>query len=163
MLVAHGQQREKDLEKNIINFMEGHFNVLVCTTIIESGVDMPNVNTILVNDADRFGLAQLYQLRGRVGRSNIQSHSYFFVNGIASITKDAKQRLDILSTHNDLGMGFKIAQFDLELRGAGNILGADQSGRINDIGYELYMNLLKDEVEHQRGTSSKSQATRRQS
>ena len=85
ILVAHGQQKEKELEKNIINFMEGHFNVLVCTTIIESGVDMPNVNTILVNNADRFGLAQLYQLRGRVGRSNIQSFAYFFVSALGAI------------------------------------------------------------------------------
>ena len=94
ILVAHGQQKEKELEKNIINFMEGHFNVLVCMTIIESGVDMPNVNTILVNNADRFGLAQLYQLRGRVGRSNIQSFGYFS-GSLGAISRDARQRLDI--------------------------------------------------------------------
>ena len=95
-------------------------------------------------------------MRGRVGRSHIQSHAYFFVNGLKTISNDARQRLEILTTHNDLGMGFKIAQYDLELRGAGNILGSDQSGRINDIGYELDMNLLKDEVEQQRGAQSKS-------
>ena len=87
--------------------MEGHFNVLVCTTIIESGVDMPNVNTILINNSDRFGLAQLYQLSGRVGRSNIQSHAYFFVNGLKTISNDARQRLEILTTHNDLVWALK--------------------------------------------------------
>ena len=151
--VAHGRQKEKELEKNIIDFLDGKFNVLVCTTIIESGVDMPTVNTIIVNKADRFGLAQLYQLRGRVGRSNIQSYAYFFVDSKSTVTAEARQRLDILTSHNELGMGFKIAQYDLELRGAGNILGSNQSGRINEIGYELYMNLLKEEVEKLKGNS----------
>ena len=149
--IAHGQMSESELETVIIDFLEQKFSVLLCTTIIESGVDMPNVNTIIVNQADRFGLAQLYQMRGRVGRSNRQSYAYFVTRSLASVSVEAEQRLQVLAAHQELGSGFYIASYDLELRGAGDLLGSAQSGQINEVGLELYTQLLDDEVRKARG------------
>ncbi len=144
--VAHGQMAERELEKVILAFLDHNFSVLICTTIIESGIDMPNVNTILINQAERFGLAQLYQMRGRVGRSSRQSFAYFLTTGSVVRNVTAQQRLEVLAAHQDLGAGFQVASYDLELRGAGDLLGADQSGRVNDIGIDLYMELLEQEI-----------------
>lgn len=149
--VAHGQMKENNVEATIVDFVQQKYSVLVCTTIIESGIDMPNVNTIIVNDSDRFGLAQLYQMRGRVGRSTRQSYAYFFTKSPLASNEDARRRLEILATHQDLGVGFQIASYDLELRGTGNILGGQQSGHMDDIGYELYLDMLEKEMALQRG------------
>lgn len=149
--VAHGQMKESNVESTIVDFIQQKYSVLVCTTIIESGIDMPNVNTIIVNDADRFGLAQLYQMRGRVGRSTRQSYAYFLTKTQLASNEDARRRLEILATHQDLGVGFQIASYDLELRGTGNILGGQQSGHMDDIGYELYLDMLEKEMALQRG------------
>lgn len=144
--VGHGQMAERELEKVILNFLDHKFSVLVCTTIIESGIDMPNVNTILINQAERYGLAQLYQMRGRVGRSSRQSYAYFLTSGSIGRNLEAQQRLEVLAAHQELGAGFQVASYDLEMRGAGDLLGADQSGRVNDIGIDLYMELLEQEI-----------------
>jgi len=151
MTVAHGQMKENTVETTIVDFIQQKYSVLVCTTIIESGIDMPNVNTIIVNDADRFGLAQLYQMRGRVGRSTRQSYAYFLTKSPLANNEDARRRLEILATHQDLGVGFQIASYDMELRGTGNILGGQQSGHMDDIGYELYLDLLEKEMATLRG------------
>jgi transcription-repair coupling factor (superfamily II helicase) len=148
---AHGQMKDVELEDTIIDFIENKFNVLVCTTIIESGIDMPNVNTLIVGDADRFGLAQLYQLRGRVGRSTIQAYAYFMTKNPALITEDARRRLDALAVHQELGSGFQIASHDLEIRGAGNLLGAEQSGHASQVGLEMYTDLLSEAIAELRG------------
>lgn len=148
--VAHGQMRERALEDIIISFIEQRFQILVCTTIIESGVDMPNVNTLIVNDADHFGLSQLYQLRGRVGRSDIQAHAYFLVKNEESILPDARRRLDALVTFQDLGSGFRIAQHDMEIRGVGNLLGAEQSGHISSVGLDLFVEMLDEAISQRR-------------
>lgn len=149
--IGHGQMREHQLEKVILDFVEHKFPVLLCTTIIESGIDMPNVNTLIVNRADRFGLAQLYQLRGRVGRSSRQAYAYFLTPGVESLTEDAQKRLDILSAFQDLGAGFQIASFDLEMRGAGNLLGGEQSGQASAVGLEMYTQLLDEAITEVRG------------
>jgi transcription-repair coupling factor (superfamily II helicase) len=149
--VAHGQMREGQLEKVIIDFLEQRFQVLVCTTIIESGIDMPNVNTLIVNNADYFGLAQLYQIRGRVGRSSAQAFAYFFVGANKRLSDEAHKRLDILSSHQELGAGFHIASCDLEMRGAGNLLGGEQSGHVASIGLEMYTSLLDAAIREARG------------
>ncbi|MBC7661715.1 MAG: transcription-repair coupling factor [Chitinophagaceae bacterium] len=151
MTVAHGQMKENNVETTIVDFVQQKYSVLVCTTIIESGIDMPNVNTIIVNDADRFGLAQLYQMRGRVGRSTRQSYAYFLTKAPLASNEDARRRLEILATHQELGVGFQIASYDLELRGTGNILGGQQSGHMDDIGYEMYLDLLEKEMALLRG------------
>ena len=140
--VGHGQMREHELEKVIVDFLEQKFPVLLCTTIIESGIDMPNVNTLIVDRADRFGLAQLYQLRGRVGRSSAQAYAYFLTPAEERLTDEGKKRLDVLSAYQDLGAGFQIASHDLELRGAGNLLGGEQSGHAAAVGLELYTQML---------------------
>lgn len=149
--VGHGQMREHQLEKVILDFVEHKFPVLLCTTIIESGIDMPNVNTLIVNRADRFGLAQLYQLRGRVGRSSRQAYAYFLTPGVEGLTEDAQKRLDILSAFQELGAGFQIASFDLEMRGAGNLLGGEQSGQASAVGLEMYTQLLDEAITEVRG------------
>ncbi len=149
--VGHGQMREHQLEKVILDFVEHKFPVLLCTTIIESGIDMPNVNTLIVNRADRFGLAQLYQLRGRVGRSSRQAYAYFMTPAVETLTEDAQKRLDILSAFQELGAGFQIASFDLEMRGAGNLLGGDQSGHASTVGLELYTQMLDEAIAEVRG------------
>ena len=150
--VAHGQMREHQLERVIIDFLEQKFQVLLCTTIIESGVDMPNVNTLIVDRADRFGLAQLYQLRGRVGRASLQAFAYFLTPALDKLSEEALKRLDVLAAHQELGAGFQIASHDLEIRGAGNLLGADQSGHAAAVGLELYTEMLETQVATIRGT-----------
>jgi len=143
--VGHGQMPESDLEQVIIDFIEHRFDVLVCTTIIESGIDMPNVNTLIVDEADHFGLSQLYQLRGRVGRSGRQAYAYLMLRQ-EKLTDEARMRLDALVRHQDLGSGFQIASHDLEIRGAGNLLGAEQSGRIAEVGLEMYTDMLESAI-----------------
>ncbi len=144
--VAHGQMHKHELEKAMIDFVLGQTNVLVCSAIIESGIDIPNANTIIVNDADRFGLAQLHQLRGRVGRFKYRAFAYFLLPKTRTISPVAVKRLKAIEEYSRLGAGFKIALRDLEIRGAGNILGPQQSGHINAIGYELFCRLLADAV-----------------
>ncbi|MFK7822602.1 MAG: transcription-repair coupling factor [Oligoflexales bacterium] len=143
---AHGQMNQSQLEDRILAFLEQKLDVLVCTTIIESGIDMPNVNTLLVNRSESFGLAQLYQLRGRVGRSSVQAYAYFLLNSTNSV-KDGLKRLEVLQAHQELGAGFHIAAHDLELRGAGNLIGGEQSGHVNSIGLEMYTTMLNQSIE----------------
>jgi transcription-repair coupling factor (superfamily II helicase) len=149
--VGHGQMNETELEMIMMDFYEGAIDVLVCTTIIESGLDIPNVNTILVNNAHMFGLAQLYQLRGRVGRSHNQAYAYMLYPQHMSISEDAQKRLEVIKEFSHLGAGFQLAMKDLEIRGAGNILGAEQSGCIAAVGFDLYCQILKEAVEERRG------------
>ena len=150
VLVAHGQMKEQELENVMLDFVEGSGNVLVCTTIIESGLDIPSVNTMIVNEADRFGLSQLYQLRGRVGRSDQQAYAYFTYRKDKILTEIAKKRLTAIRDFTELGSGFKIAMRDMELRGAGNILGPEQHGHILAVGFDLYCRLVEEEVQKQR-------------
>ncbi|MEX2354107.1 MAG: TRCF domain-containing protein, partial [Gammaproteobacteria bacterium] len=139
---AHGQMPEKQLEQVMLDFYHRRFNILVCTTIIETGIDIPTANTIIINRADKFGLAQLYQLRGRVGRSHHRAYAYLIIPPIRSITSDAVKRLEAIESMESLGIGFTLAIHDLEIRGAGEILGEEQSGQIEEIGFGLYMDLL---------------------
>jgi transcription-repair coupling factor (superfamily II helicase) len=141
--IAHGQMPERELEQTMLDFHRQRFNVLVCTTIIESGIDIPSANTIIVNRADRFGLAQLHQLRGRVGRSHHRAYAYLVVPNKKSMTADAEKRLEALASLEELGAGFTLATHDLEIRGAGELLGEDQSGQIAEIGFSLYTELLE--------------------
>ena len=149
--VGHGQLAEKELERVMLSFMHGESNLLLCTTIIESGLDIPNANTLIVNRADTFGLSQLYQLRGRVGRSKQRAYAYLLIPGEGSITPDARERLKIIQELTELGAGFRIATHDLEIRGAGDLLGARQSGDIVAVGYELYAELLDEAVRTLKG------------
>jgi len=144
--VAHGQMHKHELEKAMLNFVLGKIDILLCSAIIESGIDIPNANTIIVNDADRFGLAQLHQLRGRVGRFKHRAYAYFLLPRSRKVTPIAVKRLKAIEEYSQLGAGFKIALRDLEIRGAGNILGPEQSGHINTVGYELFCKLLSDAV-----------------
>ncbi|MFA6409564.1 MAG: transcription-repair coupling factor [Gammaproteobacteria bacterium] len=143
IVVAHGQMGERDLEHVMTDFYHRRSNVLVCTTIIESGIDIPTANTIVVNRADHFGLAQLHQLRGRVGRSHHQAYAYLLIPSRKFITEDAKKRLDALASREDLGVGFVLATHDLEIRGAGELLGEEQSGQMATIGFDLYLEYLE--------------------
>ena len=159
--VAHGQMGENGLEQAMVDFADGGVDVLVCTTIIESGLDIPNVNTLIVNRADTFGLAQLYQLRGRVGRSARRAYAYLLIPQHSSLTETAEKRLKTMLAATELGAGFQIAMKDLEIRGAGNILGANQSGHIYAVGFDLYTRLLSDAVESlraQRATNNEHPA-----
>jgi len=140
--IAHGQMPERELEQVMLDFYRQRFNVLVCTTIIESGIDVPSANTIIVNRADRFGLAQLHQLRGRVGRSHHRAYAYLVVPDRRVITADAEKRLDALASLEELGAGFTLATHDLEIRGAGELLGEEQSGQIEEVGFSLYTEML---------------------
>ncbi|MGB0257314.1 MAG: transcription-repair coupling factor, partial [Coraliomargarita sp.] len=149
--VGHGQMEEGQLEKIMTKFVAGDFDVLVCTTIIESGIDIPNCNTLIIEGADRFGLAQLYQIRGRVGRFKRQAYAYLLLHRHAALVDQAQKRLNALKQHNQLGAGFRIAMRDLELRGAGNLLGSQQSGHIAGVGFELYCQLLKQSVARLKG------------
>jgi transcription-repair coupling factor (superfamily II helicase) len=149
--VGHGQMRERDLERVMRDFIARETSVLVCSAIIESGLDIPSANTIIVNRADNFGLAQLYQLRGRVGRSHHRAYAYLLIPGEHVISEDARKRLRVLQELDDLGSGFRLAAHDLEIRGAGNLLGKRQSGHIAAIGLELYMRMLEDCVLDLRG------------
>ena len=145
--IAHGQMRERDLEQTMLDFYHHRFNVLVCTTIIETGIDIPNANTIIINHADHFGLAQLHQLRGRVGRSHHQAYAYLVVPPRKLMTADAIKRLEALESLEDLGAGFTLATHDLEIRGAGELLGDEQSGQMHEIGFTLYTQLLERAVQ----------------
>jgi transcription-repair coupling factor (superfamily II helicase) len=149
--VAHGQMHEDQLERTMLEFWDKEFDVLVCTTIVESGIDIPTANTLIVDRADTLGLAQLYQLRGRVGRSRDRAYAYLFYPPERSITETSHQRLATVATHQDLGSGMAIAMKDLEIRGAGNLLGADQSGHVALVGYDMYMQLLAEAVAELRG------------
>ena len=151
MAVAHGQMKPKDLEKVMLKFLNNETQVLVCSAIIESGLDFPNANTIIINRADRFGLAQLYQLRGRVGRSHRHAYAYLLIPGEQAITPDAEKRLRALQEIDGLGGGFKLALHDLEIRGAGNLLGQQQSGNITAVGFELYTEMMENAVRELRG------------
>ncbi|NQY50063.1 MAG: transcription-repair coupling factor [Colwellia sp.] len=142
VVTAHGQMRERDLERVMSDFYHQRFNVIVCTTIIETGIDVPSANTIIMDRADHLGLAQLHQLRGRVGRSHHQAYAYLLTPDEKRITKDAKKRLDAIAALEDLGAGFTLATHDLEIRGAGELLGEDQSGSMSQIGFSLYMEML---------------------
>jgi transcription-repair coupling factor (superfamily II helicase) len=144
--VAHGQLDEKTLEERMLRFLRGEVDVLVCTSIIESGIDIPQANTLIVEQAEMFGLAQLYQIRGRVGRSRERAYAYLLYPSAAALTGEAAQRLSALSDYTELGAGFKIAMRDLEIRGAGNLLGDEQSGHVAALGFELYMQLLDEAV-----------------
>ena len=152
--VGHGQMGESELEPVMQSFIDGDTDVLVATTIIENGIDIANVNTMLVNDADRFGLAQLYQLRGRVGRSNHQAYCYLLYQGHKVLTEDAKARLEAIREFTHLGSGLQIAMRDLEIRGAGNLLGAAQSGFIGSVGFDTYCQMLADAIAERRGMSA---------
>jgi transcription-repair coupling factor (superfamily II helicase) len=145
-LVAHGQMREKELEDRMVSFLRGDADVLVSTTIIESGLDIPQANTLVVERADALGLAQLYQIRGRVGRSDVLAHSYLFYPDASELTAEARARLATLADHTELGAGFAISMRDLEIRGAGDLLGAEQSGHVAALGFELYVELLAEAV-----------------
>ncbi|HEU4341168.1 MAG TPA: transcription-repair coupling factor [Candidatus Binatia bacterium] len=151
MAVAHGQMRPKELERVMLDFLENKTQVLVCSAIIESGLDFPNANTIIINRADKFGLAQLYQLRGRVGRSNRHAYAYLLIPGEKAITRDAERRLRALQELDGLGGGFKLALHDLEIRGAGNLLGEQQSGQITAVGFELYTEMMEKAVRELKG------------
>jgi transcription-repair coupling factor (superfamily II helicase) len=149
--VGHGQMHAADLERVMTEFVAGAYQVLICTTIIESGLDIPNCNTLIIEGADRFGLSQLYQLRGRVGRFKHQAYAYLLLHHHTRLLDAARQRMNTLRQHNQLGAGFRIAMRDLELRGAGNLLGAEQSGHIVGVGFELYCQLLRQSVARLRG------------
>jgi transcription-repair coupling factor (superfamily II helicase) len=146
LLVAHGQMAEGELESAMVAFNAGEADVMLCTTIIESGLDIPRVNTILVEDAHKFGLAQLYQLRGRVGRSGIQAHAWLFYPGDASLSEAARQRLRAIQEFAQLGSGYQLAMRDMEIRGVGNLLGVEQSGQMEVIGFDLYMEMLQESL-----------------
>ncbi len=153
--VAHGQMHEHELEDVIIDFLEGKYDVLVSTAIIESGLDMPNVNTILINRADTFGLAQLYQLKGRVGRSITKAYAYLFYPMNRALNEAAQKRLQVISEYTELGSGFKIAMKDLEIRGSGNVIGKEQSGNIIEVGFDLYCQMLEEAVAAMKGEKRK--------
>ncbi len=149
--VGHGQMPEKELEQVMLDFIEGRTNLLLCTTIIENGLDIARANTMIINRADCFGLAQLYQLRGRVGRSHQRAYAYLMIPGEGSLTRDARERLKVLQEQTELGAGFRIARHDLELRGAGDLLGARQAGQIAAIGFEMYTELLEETLQELQG------------
>jgi transcription-repair coupling factor (superfamily II helicase) len=144
--VAHGQLEEKALETRMLSFLRGEADVLVATSIIESGIDIPQANTLIVERADVFGLAQLYQIRGRVGRSRERAYAYLLYPSSAALTEEATKRLSALSDYTELGAGFKIAMRDLEIRGAGNLLGDEQSGHVAALGFELYLAMLDEAI-----------------
>ena len=152
--VAHGQMSERELERVMLKFMEGKYDVLVATALVENGLDIPRANTLIVHHAERFGLADLYQLRGRVGRSDRRAYAYFLIPAEDSLTPIARRRLAALKEFSDLGAGFRLAALDLELRGAGNLLGAEQHGQLNAIGVDLYLRMLEEAVEQMKGEPS---------
>jgi transcription-repair coupling factor (superfamily II helicase) len=149
--VAHGRMVENELENVMLRFMKKEIDLLVCTSIIESGLDIPAANTMLVNRADRFGLAQMYQLRGRVGRSNEQAYAYLFIPNESFLSANAQKRLKVLMEHSDLGSGFRIAMDDLKIRGGGTILGASQSGHIAAVGYDMFLKLMENTISEMKG------------
>ncbi len=151
LAVAHGRLSEDELEKAMFQFLNKEIDMLVCTTIVESGLDIPNANTIIINRAERFGLAQIYQLRGRVGRSEEQAYAYLFISKEAALTRDAEKRLRVLMEHTGLGAGFQIAMNDLKIRGGGAALGVSQSGHIAAVGYDMFLRLMEDAVSSLKG------------
>src|ERR671931_1589186 len=151
VITAHGQMKERELEATMVKFVSGQADVLVATAIVESGLDIPATNTIVVNRADRFGLAQLYQLRGRVGRERQQAYAYLLVPADGRVDEQAQRRLRALQEFTELGSGYKLALRDLEIRGAGNLLGAAQHGHIAAVGFDLYAKLLAEAVRDLRG------------
>jgi len=155
--VAHGQMAEGKLEEVMSRFVDKELDILLSTSIIESGLDIPSANTIVVNRADHFGLSQLYQIRGRVGRSRERAYAYLLVPARRPVTKDAQKRLEALQKFSELGAGFKIASHDLEIRGSGNLLGKDQSGHIEAIGFDLYTQLLEEAVRELRGEAPREE------
>jgi transcription-repair coupling factor (superfamily II helicase) len=149
--IAHGQMDDAELESTMLTFAEGEAEILVCTTIIESGLDIPRVNTILIEDAQKFGLAQLYQLRGRVGRAGIQAHAWLFYPKQNQLSDNARQRLRAIQEFTQLGSGYQLAMRDMEIRGVGNLLGAEQSGQMDEIGFDLYIEMLEESIREIRG------------
>ncbi|MEO7174719.1 MAG: transcription-repair coupling factor [Saprospiraceae bacterium] len=147
VIMVHGQMDPKVLEKSLVDFMEGHYDVLVCTNIIETGLDIPNANTIIINNAHNFGLSDLHQLRGRVGRSDRKAYCYLFCPPLSTLTQESRKRLRTIEEFSDLGSGFDIAMRDLDIRGAGNILGGEQSGFITEIGYDTYQKILEEAIQ----------------
>jgi len=143
---GHGQMRERDLEQLMVDFYHRRFNLLVCTTIIESGIDVPTANTIMINRADRMGVAQLHQLRGRVGRSHHRAYAYLIAPPRAALSADANKRLEAIESMEELGAGFVLATHDLEIRGAGELLGEKQSGQMTEVGLALYLDMLEQAV-----------------
>ena len=146
VIIAHGQMKERELEDRMMQFLRGDADVLVSTTIIESGLDIPQANTLIVERADMLGLAQLYQIRGRVGRSDLTAYAYMFYPAASELSAEARARLATLADHTELGAGFAIAMRDLEIRGAGELLGAEQSGHVAAVGFELYVEFLNEAV-----------------
>ncbi len=153
LAIAHGQMGEGELESTMLAFCNGEADVLVCTTIVESGLDIPRVNTILIEDAHRFGLSQLYQLRGRVGRAGVQAHAWLFYPADGKLTDTARQRLRAIQEFTHLGSGYQLAMRDMEIRGAGNLLGAEQSGHMDVVGFDLYMEMLQEAIAEARGST----------
>ena len=151
VVVGHGQMNEEVLERAMLDFMAKKFDVLLATTIVENGLDIPNANTIIINRADRYGLSQLYQLRGRVGRSDRPAYAYLLIPPEDNLSPVAKKRLAAIKEFSDLGSGFRVAALDLEIRGAGNLLGGEQSGHIDTVGFEMYMKLLEQTVRELKG------------
>jgi transcription-repair coupling factor (superfamily II helicase) len=145
---------ERALEQVMVDFLTGKYNILVCTSIIESGLDIPTANTIVIERSDTFGLADLYQLRGRVGRSHVRAYAYLLTPPETMITPDAVKRLSVMQEYSSLGQGFRIAMRDMEIRGAGNILGTSQSGHVSLVGYEMYLDLLEDAIQELKGEES---------
>src|SRR6185312_10973062 len=151
VVIGHGQMNEDVLERAMLDFMAKKFDVLLATTIVENGLDIPNANTIIINRADRYGLSQLYQLRGRVGRSDRPAYAYLLIPPEDNLSPIAKKRLAAIKEFSDLGSGFRVAALDLEIRGAGNLLGGEQSGQIDAVGFEMYMKLLEQTVRELKG------------
>ncbi len=150
VIVGHGQMKGDELEKVMVQFIEGEYNVLVATTIIESGLDIPNANTIIINNAHMFGLSDLHQMRGRVGRSNIKAYCYLLAPPIYTLPDEGRRRLKAIEEFSDLGSGFNVAMRDLDIRGAGNLLGAEQSGFIAEIGFNMYHKILDEAIQELR-------------
>ena len=155
--IAHGRMTKEQLEDTMNSFIKGEFDILLCTTIIETGIDIPNVNTLIIYDADRFGLSQLYQIRGRVGRSNKIAYAYLLYGKSKTLSDNAVKRLNAIKEFTELGSGFSIAMRDLSIRGAGDILGSEQAGFIDSVGYDLYVKILNDEVERLKGINIKEE------
>ena len=151
IVVGHGQMGEDELERAMLGFVERKFDILLATTIVENGLDIPNANTIIINRADRYGLSQLYQLRGRVGRSDRPAYAYLLIPPQESLSPVARKRLAAIREFSDLGSGFRVAALDLEIRGAGNLLGGEQSGQIDAVGFEMYMKLLEETIRELKG------------
>ena len=151
MAIGHGQMGEDELERVMVDFVAHKFDVLVATTIVENGLDISNANTIIINRADRYGLAQLYQLRGRVGRSDRRAYAYLLIPAEQTLSPVARRRLAAIREFSDLGSGFRIAALDLEIRGAGNLLGGEQSGHIEAVGFDMYVKLLEETIRELKG------------